>query len=47
MTQRMRVATGAFLEFWPELFIPQRGTRYTQCTELKVDGDGEYLFSNH
>lgn len=44
MTQRMRVAPGAFLEFWPELFIPQRGTRYTQRTELTIEGSGELLF---
>jgi urease accessory protein len=40
----MRVADGSLLEFWPELFIPQKGTRYRQRTELSVEGDGELLF---
>jgi len=45
LVQQMRVAAGGFLEFWPELFIPQKGTRYSQRTELTVEGDGELLFS--
>jgi urease accessory protein len=40
LVQQMRVAAGGFLEFWPELFIPQKGTRYSQRTELTVEGDG-------
>src|SRR5205085_1366195 len=44
VVQRMRVADGGFLEFWPELFIPQKGARYRQRTELSVAGGGELLF---
>lgn len=44
LEQKLRVAAGGFLEFWPELFIPQKGTRYSQQTELNVDGDGELIF---
>ena len=35
---------GAFLEVWPELFIPQGGARYTQQTRIEVDAEGEMLF---
>jgi urease accessory protein len=38
LVQQMRVAAGGFLEFWPELFIPQKGTRYSQRTELNGGG---------
>jgi urease accessory protein len=44
LVQQMRVAAGGFLEFWPELFIPQKGTRYSQRTELSVEGDAELFF---
>lgn len=44
LTQQLRVASGGFLEFWPELFIPQAGTRYAQRTELRVEEGGELLF---
>jgi len=42
--QELRVEAGGFLEFWPELFIPQGGTRYSQRTELHVAEAGELLF---
>ncbi len=42
--QRFEVASGAWLEFWPELFIPQAGTRFAQRTELRIEPGGEVLF---
>jgi urease accessory protein len=42
--QDLRVASGAFLEFWPELFIPQGGARFRQRTTLDVEEGGEMLF---
>jgi urease accessory protein len=44
VTQRMQVAAGGALEFWPELFIPQGGARYRQQTEIRVEEGGEMLF---
>lgn len=44
LAQRLAVASGGFLEFWPELFIPQGGTRYRQRTELRVEEGGALLF---
>ena len=44
VTQEMRVATGAWLECWPELFIPQSGARYRQATRIDVEEGGEVLF---
>jgi urease accessory protein len=44
LRQELSVARGGFLEFWPELFIPQGGARYRQHTELKVEQGGELLF---
>jgi urease accessory protein len=44
MLQELRVARGAFLEFWPELFIPQAGTCFRQRTTIDVAGGGELLF---
>jgi urease accessory protein len=44
LVQRLHVASGGFLEFWPELFIPQGGTCYEQRTELKVEEGGELIF---
>ena len=41
--QRFTVADGARLEWWPELFIPQRGTRYRQTTRAKISLGGELL----
>lgn len=42
--QELRVANSGFLEFWPELFIPQGGTRFRQTTSLEVADGGELLF---
>ena len=42
--QRLSVAEGAFLEVFPEPFIPQAGARYLQRTELRVEEGGGLLF---
>lgn len=42
--QELRVANTGFLEFWPELFIPQGGARFRQKTLLSVEDGGELLF---
>jgi urease accessory protein len=38
------VAAGGWLESWPELFIPQGGTRFRQSTKINVEEGGELLF---
>lgn len=45
VTQEFRVMRGGWLEWWPELFIPQRGARYRQTTKLIVEEEGELLFT--
>ncbi|WP_193213028.1 urease accessory protein UreD [Luteolibacter marinus] len=42
--QRLRVESGAFLEWIPEPFIPQAGARYVQRTEIDLDRDAGLLF---
>ena len=44
LRQELRVANGGFLEFWPELFIPQGGACFRQKTMLEVEEGGELLF---
>ena len=44
LVQELRVAEKGFLEFWPELLIPQGGTGYRQRTQLHVEGGGELIF---
>lgn len=44
VAQELRVAKGGWLESWPELFIPQGGTRFRQSTKIFVEEDGELLF---
>jgi urease accessory protein len=41
--QLFRVARDAWLEVWPELFIPQGGCRYRQRTEARVEEGGEMM----
>jgi len=41
--QEFQVAAGAWLESWPELFIPQGGAIYRQRTEARIDEGGEAL----
>ena len=44
VAQELRVAAGGWLESWPELFIPQGGTRFRQSTKIFVEEGGELLF---
>jgi urease accessory protein len=39
--QEFRVAAGGFLESWPELMIPQAGSRYRQHTTIHIVPGGE------
>jgi urease accessory protein len=41
--QEFRVARGAWLEVWPEMFIPQGGARYRQRTVARVEEGGGLL----
>lgn len=41
--QKFQVATGAWLEVWPELFIPQAGAGYRQRTVAHVAEGGEMM----
>ncbi|HMO03124.1 MAG TPA: urease accessory protein UreD [Kiritimatiellia bacterium] len=44
LTQQISVADGAWLEWMPELFIPQRGCRYRQETTIDLAaGSSAYL----
>lgn len=43
MQQKFTVSRGARLEVWPELFIPQRNTRYRQTTEVRLEHGAEFL----
>lgn len=43
LTQEFAVARGGWLEVWPELLIPQGGTRYRQKTAVEVEQGGELL----
>ncbi len=45
LTQEFHVAAGGSLDVWPELFIPQAGTRYRQRTVAQVDTGGELLLA--
>jgi urease accessory protein len=41
--QEFAVAGGAWLDVWPEMFIPQGGARYRQRTVARVEEGGELL----
>ena len=41
--QEFRVARGAWLESWPEIFIPQGGASYRQRTVARVEEGGALL----
>jgi urease accessory protein len=43
VAQEFRVASGGWLESWPEMFIPQGGARYRQQTTVRVEEGGEVL----
>src|SRR5882757_3267815 len=45
LVQDFRVAAGGFLDVWPELFIPQAGTRYHQRTTAQVEAGGTLLLA--
>lgn len=45
LVQNFRVAAGGFLDVWPELFIPQAGTRYHQRTTARVEPGGTLLLA--
>jgi urease accessory protein len=45
LVQEFRVAGGALLDVWPELFIPQAGTRYQQRTSARVESGGTLLLA--
>jgi urease accessory protein len=42
--QRFRVAAGGSLETWPELLIPQAGSRFWQQTVIELEEGAELLF---
>lgn len=44
LRQHIHVATGSWLEWMPELFIPQRDCRYRQHTEIHVERGGRAYF---
>lgn len=43
LTQHFSVEHGAWLDVWPEFFIPQKGTRYRQKTIVEVEDGGGLL----
>jgi len=43
LVQEFRVASGGWLESWPEMFIPQGGARYRQQTTVRVAEGGGVL----
>ncbi len=44
LEQHFRVQDGGWLEVWPELFIPQGGSRCRQRTRIEADAGGELLY---
>ena len=44
LAQHFSVGKNGWLEVWPELFIPQAGTRYRQKTTVEVEEGGGFLF---
>jgi urease accessory protein len=42
--QSFSVASGARLEVWPEILIPQHGAKYRQKTRIKIEAGGALLF---
>jgi urease accessory protein len=43
LSQRFEVKGGAFLEYYPEPFIPHAGARYRQQTQMRVAEGGQLL----
>ena len=44
LTQHFSVGKNGWLEIWPELFIPQAGTRYRQKTQIDIEEGSGLLF---
>jgi urease accessory protein len=44
LEQTIHIEPGAFLEFWPELFIPQSGSAFRQATSIRIEPGGSVLF---
>jgi urease accessory protein len=44
VSQYLEVAPGGFAEYFPEVFIPQGGARYSQRTTLRVAPGGRLLY---
>jgi urease accessory protein len=44
--QVIRVARGAWLEFWPEPLVPHAQADFTQTTEIEVEEGAEMLFAD-
>lgn len=42
--QSFEVASGGWLEFFPEIFIPQAGAHYRQATVIRAEPGAELLF---
>ncbi len=42
--QEFYVESGACLDVWPHLMIPQRGARFRQTTKITLERDAELLF---
>jgi urease accessory protein len=45
LSQTFRVASGAFLDVWPEYLIPQAGACYRQRTRIEVAAGGSLLWT--
>ena len=44
LSQSITIGDKAFLEYWPEMVIPQRGSSTVQETVLQIHGGGSVLF---
>ncbi len=44
LEQRLEIRTGAFLDVFPEISIPQRDSRAAQRTQIDVEPGGELLY---
>lgn len=44
LAQHFSVEKNGWLEVWPELFIPQAGTRYSQKTRVELEEGSGFLF---
>lgn len=44
VTQHLRLESGAFLEYYPEPFIPHSGARYYQHNQIHLTSDASLIF---